>query len=271
MVALGQWALGASYLASRYLLQRKYLVAHASFFDLRLKFRVEDAIGRHLYKRGAIERTITDYLVRSLAIADGELAFDVGANIGWYSLILDRLAAPSARIFAFEPDPESFALLEENLAANAAARVRPVERALSDGEGEQALYRYTAKNSGRHSLVPRAGGEQVRVTVTSLDAYRSRVGAVGPVAFAKIDVEGWELAVIRGAQQTLSEARLVLVELSPPRMRAVGHSPEEAIERLFGAGLTPRQVTPGGLVEVARADLLEARATNTLWVRAPSR
>ena len=96
-----------------------YVQARAAPFDLTFTGPGADVITRHIYRLGAHEPVITRYLLEHVHLGPGDVALDVGANIGWYSVLLDRLSEPGAQIFAFEPDPKTYGLLTRNLAANA--------------------------------------------------------------------------------------------------------------------------------------------------------
>ena len=101
-----------------------YVVARSAPFGLTFKGPAADVITRHIYRLGAHEPVITRYLLENVRLGAGDIALDVGANLGWYSVLLNRLSAPGAQIFSFEPDPRTYGLLLTNLAANEATRVR---------------------------------------------------------------------------------------------------------------------------------------------------
>ena len=116
------------YILNRYLLQKKTLIAKTDHFDIQLRVRTEDVVGRHLYKYGAHEANTTEFLKGHLEFQDGDVVFDIGANIGWYSLLLNELAGErDVDIFACEPDPTNYGLLDENITRNSADHVHPQE------------------------------------------------------------------------------------------------------------------------------------------------
>ena len=108
----------ANYLLQRWVLRRPFLDATIPEYGLRLRVHTNDVIGRHLYKYRRYEPEVTRLLLATVRLEPGDVVFDVGANIGWYSLVLDRQAPPGVDILAFEPDPDNHALLRENLARN---------------------------------------------------------------------------------------------------------------------------------------------------------
>jgi FkbM family methyltransferase len=258
------------YFVARYLLQRKYLVARAPAFDLRLRFRVEDAIGRWIFKRGSYEADLTAYITSRIAFDDGSVVLDVGANIGWYSLALARAVRAKIAIVAFEPDPLSFRLLTDNIRLNGCDAVRAVQVAASDAEETKTLYLYANKNRGRHSLLPINDEGTVEVRTTSLDGFLERE-AIDPrkVAFVKIDVEGYEYHVLNGARRLLDTAPLLLCEYSPGYMRRGGADPEPLLSLLREKRYVPHALRDGELHPVSFAELAAIRANdvNFFWVK----
>lgn len=258
------------YFLARYLLQRKYLVARVPSFNLRLRFRVEDAIGRRIFKRGSYEEDLTAYITRRIAFEEGSVFVDVGANIGWYSLTVARAAKARISILAFEPDPLSFRLLSENIRLNGCDAVRAVQQAVSDAETIMTLYLYANKNRGRHSLLPINDEGTVEVRTTSLDAFLDREG-IDPrkVAFVKIDVEGYEYHVLNGARRLLDTVPAMLCEYSPGYMRRGGIDPEALIALLREKNYLPHALRNGELHPIALADLaaLETNDHNFFWVK----
>jgi FkbM family methyltransferase len=262
-------AKNVSYFVARYLLQRKFLVARAPSFDLRLRFRIEDAIGRWIFKRGSYEADLTAYLTSHVAFAEGSVFLDVGANIGWYSLVLARAAKARISILAFEPDPLSFRLLSENIALNGCDAVRAVQLAASDRDGAALLYQYANKNRGRHSLLPINAAGTVEIRTTSLDGFLEREG-IDPadVAFMKIDVEGYELHVLNGARRLLDFVPLVLCEYAPGYMRRGGIDPASLVSAFREKHYVPHALRDGELQAVAAADLAAIESNdNFFWVK----
>jgi FkbM family methyltransferase len=258
------------YFLARYLLLRKYLVARAPAFGLRFRFRIEDAIGRWIYKRGSYEAELTDYIAHHVEFADGDVFLDIGANIGWYSLVLARTARARISILAFEPDPLNFELLSENVRLNGCDAVRPIRKAVSDAEGTQALYRYANKNLGRHSLLPINDQDTVEVQTIALDAFLAREGIdLRRVAFMKVDVEGYEFPVLNGARKLLEAVPLVLCEYSPDYMRRGGMEPQALIALFREKGFLPHELRNGELrpLSVAQLATVESNDVNIFWVK----
>jgi FkbM family methyltransferase len=150
------------------------------------------ALDPHRYPDGAILygtlEVATMRLLQRLLRA-GDVVADVGANIGYYTLIMSRLVGPSGKVFAFEPNPLSRAKLEANLSANNCCNVEVFAIALSDGKGEAALFEPPGSH-GETSLRPRGENwRSIPCTTERLDVF---LDGIGRLDLVKIDVEGAE-------------------------------------------------------------------------------
>jgi FkbM family methyltransferase len=150
---------------------------------------------------------------RGKSFGDG-VVLDVGANTGSYALALTRFA-PDARIFSFEPHPRTFALLRARLAGTG---VQALNLALADKAGQLDLHDFadadgSTQASLSHDAVTLYGTRTVahRVEVATLDGFLSDRG-IERVAFLKIDTEGFDLNVLRGASAALAERRIGMVQ-----------------------------------------------------------
>jgi FkbM family methyltransferase len=257
------------FFVNRWILKRRYLLARAQPFDLELKVRADDVIGRHLYKYGCHDADVTAFLERTLEIQPGDVLFDIGANIGWYSLVLDRLAPKGADIYAFEPEPENFDLLVENVRRNAAGKVHPVRKGLSDREGVLKLHLCPRGNRGRHSLLPINEGGAIDVPVVPLDTFWAEQHLGDRVLrLLKIDVEGYEYVAFNGAGAALSRCRAVLAEFAPAYMRKAGLEPGRLLQLLRGCGFTPYLIRGRDKVAADLSDLANAeRRVDLFWER----
>ena len=165
-------------------------------------------------------------------LREGMTVMDVGANLGLYSLLISRAVGPSGKVYAFEPVPEFFAQLKEHLALNNAASVIPVPIALSD---EKGIAKMSVKG-GASSLFRHVSDEFVEVQMERLDDFVEGEG-IERVDAIKIDVEGAELKVIRGADKTIRRNKpILMVEVSPVTLQAAGTTPEELFETIVGYG-----------------------------------
>lgn len=258
------------YVAKRFILRCDSLIAPTSRYGIRLRVMTEDVIGRHLYKYGAHEPDRTDFLERFLVLEENDVVLDIGANTGWYSLILDRIAGDlNVDIFAFEPEPTNFWLLDENVRRNGGKHIRLVRSAVGDCSGVAALHLFKKSNRGRHSLLPIHDGDIVQVDTVSIDGFwdRMRLGARVP-RFMKIDIEGYELMALRGASRVLARCPLVMLEYSPTYMKAGGLEPAELIELMFGHGFVAGRLQAGQLSQLNKDELMRTdEHCDLFWMR----
>jgi FkbM family methyltransferase len=142
----------------------------------------------------------------------GDILFDIGANVGFFSVIGARLLGPSGSVYAFEPVPSNARCIRRNAALNDLANIEVVARAVSDRTGSAELM--LASYSGGAALTtagrPPDATTSISVEVASIDDLVA-TAAVQPPSVVKIDVEGAELEVLRGMAVTLREHRPVLI------------------------------------------------------------
>lgn len=205
---------GIIYILLRYLFRIKYINPYCRIVNARFKCFAADGIGRHLYKYGMHEKHNTLFLKNHLSLKKNEIALDIGSNLGWYSVLLSRVASNQSIIYSFEPDIENYKLLKHNILFNKCENVTTYNLAVSESKGESLLYKYPIKNAGRHSLIPQKGYEETSVKTTSLDLFLSDSDKMN-VKFIKIDIEGYEYFALLGARKTLSYSPMIMMEYSP--------------------------------------------------------
>jgi FkbM family methyltransferase len=175
------------------------------------------------------------------AAAPGSVALDVGANVGAYALAMGMWVGDGGRVFAFEPAPEAFRGLARHVALNGLDGVVTPVRAAAAGRTGTAMLAVDGV-SGANRL--HAAGE--RVDAITLDDFCAREN-VAP-ALIKIDVEGAELEVLRGARETIRRggAGLALfVEMHPTLWREMGISAADVRAELDAQGLRAEPLRPG--------------------------
>jgi FkbM family methyltransferase len=146
----------------------------------------------------------------------GSIVVDVGASIGWFSLLAASLVGKDGLVVAFEPEPNSFSLLSKSVLRNSFGNVRAHQECLSDTVGTKTLYLSPNKNKSWNSVVNDLGAGRVEVPSVTLEAALCTVGIQG-VDLLKIDVEGSEPEVLQGAGDFLRESRIrnIIMEWSP--------------------------------------------------------
>lgn len=134
-------------------------------------------------------------------IRPGAVVYDIGANVGFFTLLGARLAGDAGFVYAFEPLPRNVELLERHLALNGVANARVLPVALSSQSGTARFH--AAPNAAMGAL---SGEGELEVRVETLDAL-VRGGTLRPPTFLKIDVEGAEHDVLAGGEETLRRER----------------------------------------------------------------
>jgi FkbM family methyltransferase len=155
--------------------------------------------GTHYYE------PITSLVLRELA-RPGVTFIDVGANIGFYSLLLS-LCEPQLKVIAFEPNPKNYRLLKANVSVNDLLRVKCEPLALSDADGPGLLHLSASDMSASlHADFDFHPTKTVEVETTTLDNYLARNKMECPLVI-KLDAEGHEESVLKGARETLDSLR----------------------------------------------------------------
>lgn len=192
---------------------------------IRWELDLREVIDASLFFSGSFEPRAERVMARHLG--PGMTAIDVGANVGYHALRMARQVGPSGRVVAIEPAPGAVARLRRNLSLNDLAHAAIVVAALGDHDVESVELQLQSS----YPLSGRGGPERVLTRVARLDSLVLE-RQLERVDFIKIDVDGQEAQVLRGARGTLRRFRPpVLFELTPTAVEAGG----ESIEELFGA------------------------------------
>ena len=162
-------------------------------------------------------------------VSAGNVVVDAGASCGIYTLAASKLVMDSGRVFSFEPGAESFSVLKRNVELNGLRNVRPFPVALSDTEGKARLHHHPhGPNSFSLGAHADWSGSFEETETTSLDrvAEQERIDRVD---LLKMDVEGAEELVLRGARSLLTTNRpVVIFEVNPKAARRLGLSADGA-------------------------------------------
>jgi len=134
---------------------------------------------------------------------------DVGANIGYYSLLAYSIVGNKGLVIAFEPEPNNFHELEKNISVNKISNIKPFEIALSDRAGKTSLY-INPYNDGGHSLTIFPDNYElpfhnIEITTTTFDDFWTNYELNNRLDFVKIDVEGNTLRVLNGMKNILKQ------------------------------------------------------------------
>ena len=163
------------------------------------------------------------------SINKGDIVIDIGAHIGWYSLLASRHVGEEGLVYAFEPEPRSFNILIKNIKLNDITNIIPINKALSDSSGIQLLYiNLYKKDPSLFRMWSDSDEESVPVEVIPLDEYLENK----QVDIIKIDVEGYEYKIFQGMEKILSENPNLIIfsEYWPEGLRKAGSSPKEYLD-----------------------------------------
>lgn len=167
-------------------------------------------IGLVVLMSGGFERAETEFAIEQAR--PGTVAIDVGANVGMFTVPLALAVGPSGRVLTIEPSPENVTRLERNLELNSLENVVVEPIAVGDKTGQLVLQ--LASDPGFHSTTEiaesRSVDEELTVRAETLDQVWLRAHAPA-VSFIKVDTEGSEDAVLRGAEQILQTCQPVLL------------------------------------------------------------
>ncbi|WP_039938083.1 FkbM family methyltransferase [Streptomyces himastatinicus] len=205
----------------------------------------QDLIQRYLYLFGVWEPHMTRWLQRRLR--PGDVFVDVGANIGYYSILASRLVGPGGTVVAVEASPTFHQLLLRHARRNRSTNIRAVNAAVSDRDELLTFILASSRNMGANSIVPYDGPAESTFDIaarplpdllTEDEIARARV--------IKIDVEGAEGGVVRGLIPLLPRLRPdaeLTIEVTPERMADLGESVEELLETLTSHGFHTYHLT----------------------------
>ena len=213
--------------------------------SIRMLLAGNDLVSRIILETGAWEAST--WLAIERHLGRGATFVDVGAHMGYFSLKAAAVVGQSGRVIAIEPHPEMFHTLRGNIIASGATTVVAEPTACSDSESTLELFSAAAANTGTSSLSQKnasfygEGGASYFVAAQQLDTIIRRAN-LSRVDVLKIDVEGAELQVLKGGQETIARYRPVLiVELDDRLLEPMGTSSAEIITFLSSHGYSVRR------------------------------
>jgi FkbM family methyltransferase len=223
-------------------------------------------LGRHIYDRATGDNNSDpekngEYLLLDRAKRElqggNAVFFDVGANIGEWTLRCARDAVGQWRIFAFEPSARTFRELSSAIHSSASATIEPINCALGETDGEAPLFvahelaetSSMHRREGPHAFLPAEPSETIRVCRGDLFCDQHQVDGID---FVKIDTEGSEMAVLRGFQSHVAGRKVGVIqfEYGSPWIDARAFL-ADAFSLLTGAGYVMTKLHPSGLERLA--------------------
>lgn len=187
-----------------------------------------------LLKFGMWEKREIEFFKKT--IKEGWTVLDIGANIGYPSLLLSKLVGKRGKVVAFEPDRDNVQTLKKNIKANNIQNITVVPMAVSNHSGAAILF-VSDSHSGDHRIYNPS--EEKRKTQTiktiSLDEHFKPKNKID---FIQMDVQGAEELVFKGMKRLLSENKKIniLLEFWPEGLRKIGSSPVDFLKMIKGFG-----------------------------------
>ncbi len=198
--------------------------ARVKVFDQWLTLHPDDRVfSKEVLSKGVFEKFETQLFLSSLE--EGMTVFDIGANVGYYTLIAAQKVGSSGHVYAFEPDKENFKILQKNVLSNNHSNVTLMDYALSDKDGYLELY-LSPDNKGDHRTYktpePQEKRDFYKVRAISIDSLFSSAGTYPSVI--KMDIQGFEFFALTGMQALITRTpNLVLyTEFWPYGLTASG-------------------------------------------------
>lgn len=188
-------------------------------------------------------------------VKPGDVFVDVGANIGIYSVHASVAAGPDGKVISFEAHPLTAQVFRENVVLNAATNITLINAAVGAESGTLEML-YGRGDSGSTHVAVNADRSTVSVPVVTLDDNLAEMG-ISRVDYLKIDVEGFEPFVLRGARATIAAnpGMTIQTEIDRRHLARYGLSPGDVFDLLREMGLTPHKVSSdGSLAAIDHAD-----------------
>jgi FkbM family methyltransferase len=184
-------------------------------------------------ERGQLYEPCTSLLALG-ALRPGDMALDIGAHVGYFSMLFRLAVGASGSVIAFEPTPDTYRRLLRNVLANRFTNVLPLPMAVAERAGT-ALFHVNADNEGENSLLDDGGTNSAHVQVTSLDDL-FRDGLPARPRLMKIDAEGVEMSILRGSRRwfELYAPDMVICEINRGAL-AKGGAGEQEVRGFFEA------------------------------------
>jgi FkbM family methyltransferase len=231
-------------------------------FDVVVDPRAGDQVTATL----AVGRTVDEHLLALMLrlIAPGERVLDLGAHVGTFSL---AAAAAGAHALAVEASAENVALLRASVARNGFRNVRVIQAVASNEPGQ--IHFHPHGPWGQVVLEDEADGS-VAVAALTVDELVQELGWL-PLAFVKMDVEGWEMQVLDGMRQVLGspQAPPVLYECNGHTLLPYGATPEDLVAKMEEFGYTSYLVEQDRLIRVSSSEFQPQTLVDYLALKRP--
>lgn len=199
----------------------------------------QDLIQSNIYFRGFYE--IRESKIFKKILKPGDTFIDVGANLGWYTVLAAKIVGVHGKVIALEPSNKVYSHLHKNIEINSLINVQLEKIALSDTNGTASFSGITETNEGIGSLIPKPEG----IPSTVVEEVQTQkfddlfsINEMQQIKLIKIDVEGAEMLVIKGMLGTLRQKKIdnIIIEVSDYHLKRIGSSSDEVFKILEDCG-----------------------------------
>lgn len=165
-------------------------------------------------------------------VKKGNIVLDIGAHIGYYTLIFAKLVGEEGKVFAFEPEPTNFSLLKKNVELNGYKNVILIQKAVSNKTGTLKLYLCKGNVGDNRIYDSHDGRPSIEIEAIRLDDYFKDNNE--RINFVKMDIQGAEGGAILGMSQLLEKNKTIKIvtEFWPTGLKKFGTEPEEYLQSL---------------------------------------
>ncbi len=169
-------------------------------------------------------------------IKKGDVILDIGANIGYFTLIFANLVGETGKVYAFEPDSTNFSILEKNIKLNGYNNIILINKAVSDNTGKLKLFLSDDSNGDHRTYDSNDGRELIEIDSVSIDDYFSTLNK--KVNFIKMDIQGAEYFAIKGMVDVLNsnEKIKMLTEFWPVGFQRSGVKTKDYLDIMLKHG-----------------------------------
>ena len=211
------------------LLPHKSIICNGPGFKIRVRPPINSIIGKSIYLSGFWEKDMTSVVLQK--VKEDWNILDVGADIGYYSLLFSLKCGPNGKVASFEPDKEPWPILKYNIDMSTFSNIYPYNIALSDHSGYGMM-----KKNGKGQLYPDKKGKEKNtstVKMIPLDEFWPKL-SWDHLDLVKIDVEGAELSVLLGMENILKKYHPnLLIEIHTNQLREIFNTSAEEVIKLL--------------------------------------
>lgn len=217
------------------------------------KMKLDDKDSLRLSLNGIYEPEQTDFIKNLLK--EGDYVIDIGANIGYYALLMAKKVGPNGKVFCFEPDKTNFSILTENIRNNNYEKIIiSFNDAVSNEKGILKLF-ISETNRGDHRIYSSDQDRNfIEINAVKLDEMAELKEV--KIKFMKMDIQGSEMIALEGMKGLILRNKPILIsEFWPKGIKMSGKNPDEYIQFFLSNGYSMSLLTEKGLMPISKEEL----------------